>query len=181
MNPILVSMHGPSDLNIKALSNFEAGIAFLTLVNRLSPGITFGQMMGVDSSGRLSGWWTDLGNAVGNVKDGVGDVIKDTASFIGGSTGDAVRLVTSEKVIDGASRIGQAYATSGGSEGVKQLLGGGDGASQFVDFISTLGDQFKSASTNLGGQNQASTLPGGPLPWLIGGVAVIVLALKGRK
>lgn len=178
-NPLLVTMRGPAgEIEIPSMSNFEAGIAFLTLLNRLSPGITFGQLASVlDSpSGRMAGWnpLGDIYHAVGAVKDGIGDVLKDTASAIGGSAGDAVRLVTDEKVIDGAARLGTAYASNGGSEGVRSALGGGGSVvDQLIGFVSNLGSSFKSNTPTM--QADVGGLPGGVLPWAIAGGAVLVI------
>jgi len=121
MNPLVVTMHGPGgQIDIRNVSNFEAGIAALTWANMLSPGITFGKLAQVADSlnaERMSGltsFFKGVGNAIvsgaGNIKDGIGDILKDTSNAIGGNAGDAIRLFTDEKVIDGASRIGAAYA-----------------------------------------------------------------------
>lgn len=192
MNPLLVTMRGPGELNIPALSNFEAGIAFLTLLNRMSPGLTFGQLAAAMDApaGRLAGWWTDLKKSVGDVKDGVGDVLKDTWDGIGETAGSAVRLVTDEKVLDGASRIGAAYATWGGSEGARDFMksiggGGGGGESggavdSLMNFISSLGSSFKS-SASAQTMNTAGMFGGGALPWIIGGGLVLFLVTGRRK
>ncbi len=177
MNPLLVTMRGPGDIDIPSLSNFEAGIAFLTLIAKMNPGITFGQLAEVmDSPERMAGWWTDLKKSVGDVKDGIGDVLKDTASAIGGGAGDAVRLVTDESVLNGASRAATAYATGGGSEGVRSALGGAGGGSgpvdQFINFVSSLGSSFKSVAPNQAG---IAGLPANVWPWAIAGGAVLVV------
>lgn len=182
MNPLLVTMRGPGSLDVRNLSNFEAGIAFLTLLNQLAPGLTFGQLARAVDGGpeRLSGWFTDLKKAVGSVKDGIGDVLKSTWETVGGSAGDAVRLVTDDKVIDGASRLGTAYATGGGSEGVRSILGGDGGAvDQLLGFISNLGSSFKSQAA-AGAPMQAGVM-GGPLVWIIGGGLVLFLATGRRR
>lgn len=177
MNPLLVTMRGPGEIDIPSLSNFEAGIAFLTLINRMSPGITFGQLAAlIDTPERMGGWWTDLKRSVGDVKDGIGDVLKDTASAIGGGAGDAVRLVTDEKVLDAASRAATAYATGGGSEGVRNALGGTSGGGgmvdQFIGFISSLGSSFKGVASN---QASVGGVSSNVLPWALAGGAVLVV------
>jgi len=180
-SPLLITMAGPRQkVDFARVSNFEAGLAFLGVLGRMRPGLTFGslaaEMDGI-SSGRMSGWLTDMTRAVGNLKDGIGDVLKDTTSLVGGSAGSAVRLITDENVIDGASRLGTAYATNGGSEGVKSLLGGGGGSVQSViDFISSLGSSAKNQalqSESVGGQ-----LPSWAIPVGLGGVAFLLLARR---
>jgi hypothetical protein len=191
MNPLLVTMRGQNGFDVRNLSNFEAGIAFLTLLNRLSPGITFGKLarsMDAAGAGLMAGWWTDIKKSAGDIKDGIGDVLKDTWDTIGGGAGDAVRLVTDEKVIDGASRLGTAYATNGGSEGVRSVLdgltGGGGGDASAVDkvmaFIASLGSSFKSKADGAG-LNQAGMFSGAALPWLVGGGLVLFLVTGRRK
>lgn len=177
MNPLLVTMRGPGEIRIDELSNFEAGIAFLTLVNDLNPGVTFGELgRALDDPETMAGLWSKLKKAASSVKNGVGDVLKSTADYVGGVAGSAVRLVTDEKVIDGASRLGTAYATGGGSEAVKGVLGGGSAADQVIDFISNLGNTFKTQTAPM---TQSGMFNAGSLPWIIGGGALLVL-LFGR-
>ncbi len=186
-NPILVTMRGPARaLDVRTLSNFEAGIAALSLIGRMVPGLTFGQMAAmVDRPQGMAGWWSDLKSAAGDVKDGLGDVLKDTAGFIGETVGSSVRLVTDEKVVDGASRIGAAYATSGGSEGVRAMLGGSSTGNETVDgllnFISSLGENFK-AKADVQAASANTSLAGVPVwVWGIGGVAVLWSLLGSRR
>lgn len=190
MNPLLVTMHGENSLDVRGLSNFEAGIAFLTLVDKMVPGITWGQLddlaRGYGAGDRLAGWWTDLKHAAGDVKDGIGDVLKDTVSTVGSIGGDTVRLATSPTVIAGASQLGAAYATGGGSSavtGLLQSLGMSQGsANQVTDFISSLGDNFKTQSqmqaASMGGGGGAM---GGALPWVLAGGVVLVLLVATRR
>lgn len=191
-DPLLVTMRGPNDLDVKSLSNFEAGIAFLTLVNQLSPGITFGQLAAAidgDDSERMAGW-SEIKGAATSVKNGIGNVLKDTVNYIGGKAGDAVRLITDEEVIDGASRIGSAYATNGGSEGVRGLLeslGGGKGegsnTEKILEMFSALGAAFKGNAPDDGIQTAGFAIPKTALPWMVaGGGALILIGLsRGGK
>lgn len=194
MNPLLVTMRGSSDIRIEDLSNLEAGIAFLVMLDQLAPGITFGDLQRLAAGETLSGFnlFRAVGNVVksagsgiadaagvvgkgiGNVKDGVGDILKDTFTTAGKGAGEAVRLVTDEKVIDGASRIGTAYATSGGSEGVRNLFGGSDKGDGILQFLSNLGSSFKgSPSAPI---SEASVFGSSKnLPWIVAGGAVLVL------
>lgn len=190
MNPLLVTMHGPNSLDVQGLSNFEAGIAFLTLVNKLVPGITWDQLDHLAAANGapagMSGWFTDLKHAVGAVKDGIGDVLKDTVSTVGSIGGSTVRLATSPNVINGVAQMGAAYATGGGSSavtGLLQSLGMSSGsANQVTDFISSLGDNFKTQSNlqaaSVGGGGGAM---GGALPWVLAGGVVLVLVAVTRK
>ena len=186
-NPVLVTMRGPSrGLDVRTLSNFEAGIAALSLIGRIVPGLTFGQMAAmVDRPDTMRGWWTDLKGAAGDVKDGIGDVLKSTANFVGGSVGDSVRLVASESVIDGASRLGAAYATGGGSEGVRTMLGGSNSGNSTVDslinFVSSLGENIK-AKADVQAASAGTSLAGVPVwVWGIGGVLVVWSLVGSRR
>src|SRR5690606_17306542 len=179
MNPLLVTMRGPGEIEISSLSNFEAGIAALSLVGRAIPGITFGDLVRMSQEGRMSGLW-DVIKSAGSV---VGDVVSNVVDKTGEKIGEAVRLFTDEKVIDGAARLGTAYATSGGSEGVRNLLGGGENANQVVDFVSQIGEFFKGVTGSQSGQySAASTGTANVTPWLLGGgLALVVLLLAVRK
>lgn len=190
MNPLLVTMHGPNELDVTSLSNFEAGIAFLTLVDKLVPGVSWDQLdalaKGYGAGDRLSGWWTDLKHSVGDVKDGIGDVLKSTVDVVGGVGGSTVRLATSPTVISGVSQMGAAYATGGGSTAVTGLLQSlgmsPDSSKQMTDFISSLGDNFKTQAglqaSSVGGGGGAM---GGALPWVLAGGVVLVLLAVTRK
>lgn len=190
MNPLLVTMHGGNSLDVGSLSNFEAGLAFLTLVDKLVPGITWNQLdslaAGYGAGGRMAGWWTDLKHSVGDVKDGIGDVLKSTVDVVGGIGGDTIRLGTDPKVLSGVSQIGMAYATGGGSAGVTgllQSLGMSSGsANQVTDFISSLGNNFKTQSQlQAAGMGGGGGAMGGALPWVLAGGVVLVLLVATRK
>lgn len=188
-NPTMVTMSGPLSFDASELNDFEAGIAFLALVGQTYPGAKFSDLPMIAMQGeRMEGWLTDIRKgvtkAVTSVKDGIGDTLKSTFNIAGDAAGSTVRLLTDEEVLDGASRIGAAYATYGGSEGVNQMFSGGGGSggesgnmgSQVMDFISKLGGVFKGG----GGPMQTASmgaggLPGGAMPWLIGGGVVLAL------
>jgi hypothetical protein len=133
----------------------------------------------------MAGWWTDLKHAAGDIKDGVGDVLKDTVSTVGSIGGDTVRLATDPKVISGASQLGAAYATGGGSSavtGLLQSLGMSQGsANQVTDFISSLGDNFKTQSQLQAASMGGGGAMGGALPWVLAGGVVLVLLVATRK
>lgn len=181
--PLLVTMAGPrGGFDLDSMSNFEAGIAVLVALDKVYPGIRWRDLPAL--AGRpeiMGGWWTDLKKSVGDVKDGIGDVLKDTFDYVGEAGGATVRLATDEKVIDGASRIGTAYATNGGSEGIRQLFGGGGGsgspADAILSFLSGLGEKAKSANVQAAGMTGMSPAI---LPWAIGGGLLLVL-LMGRR
>ena len=44
MRNALISLSGPGEIDLSKLSNFEAGIAFLTIVDQAYPGITLSQL-----------------------------------------------------------------------------------------------------------------------------------------
>lgn len=206
-NPVLVTMRGPQDIDIRNLSNYEAGLAMLGLIHRLYPGITFGQLPALAAQGRTygdgaMGWsitgalrsvgdtlsptkiYNGIADKVGDVKDGVGDVLKSTFDSSGSAGGDVVRLFTDKKVIDGANSSYASFTQSGGifgavgGSGLSNFLGGEDGSSQsgassFMEWISHLGSSAK---------NQAGVagLPGGVWPWAIAGGAVLFFVF-GKK
>jgi hypothetical protein len=176
MNASLVAMSGPSDIKLENLSNFEAGLAFLGVINQVYPGIRFSQLADL-AEGRtevMNGWLSNLNpmNAVrsvsktiGDAKDGIGDILKDTFTTVGSGAGDTLRLATDEKVLDGAFRLYEAYQTKGMSE------------SSIMDFVNGLG-----ATTKEKAAAAAGGLPGGILPWALGGGGLLlVVMLMGKR
>lgn len=95
-------------------SDFDAGLLFLGAVARMMPGLTWDD---IQRPQFLAGWWTDFKHSVGDVKDGIGDVLKDTAKTVASFGGDTVRLAADPKVADTVTRAASAYATGGASEG----------------------------------------------------------------
>lgn len=77
------------------------------------------QLNGTEMSGECEGFWGCTKAFFGDVKNTGSDIIVDSTNFIADKGGDLIRLATDEEVVDGASRIGSAYATSGGSEGLR--------------------------------------------------------------
>lgn len=199
MNPLLVTLRGPGQIDLSSLSNFEAGVVFLSLVDQLAPGIKFGELPALAASGRMAGFnlFRAVGNLVGDtasgvvsvgkgaakgiyegagaLKDGVGDVFKSTFTTAADASGDTVRLLTDEKVLDGISRIGSAYASQGGSEGVRKLFSG-DSGQKVLDFFSALGDSFKSEGGAVATSSSSSWLP-----WALGGGAVLLTVMLVRR
>jgi hypothetical protein len=178
-DPVLVTMAGPGrkPLDIGQMSNFEAGIATLAMIDAVYPGIRWKELPGLAVGVRpeTMGWnpFRSIYKAAGEIKDGIGGTLKDAFDYIGGAGGDAVRLVTDEKVIDGATRLGTAYASGG-------LIGGEGGGplDTVMKFISGLGASAKQAFPS----NQAGMFGGGnALPWVLGGGVVIALLVGRRK
>lgn len=185
MSAHLYALSGPAELSVSNMSNFEAGLAFLGVVNQLYPGIKFGQLpllaggqvetMGFSlSSLNPVRAFNAVKDIVGDVKDGVGDVIKDTFHTLGDVGGSTVRLVTDEKVVDGATKAYTSYSTGG----LLSSDGNGGALGDLVNFISTLGSNVKqsaaSAVASPGG------LPGGILPWAVGLGAFVFLLARRR-
>lgn len=188
-NPLLVTLSGPSEsraMDYQSMSDFEAGLGALALVGKMYPGARFKDLAAIAARGpvAMGGWLTDSFRAVsrvtGDIKDGLGDVLKDTISTVGDVGGSSVRLVTDEKVLDGASKIAAAYESGGASTAITSLFG--SGAQPLQDFISTLGQNFKDlvaqqAPAAGGGAKSASVLP-----WVLGGVGVLgVVVLATRR
>ena len=178
MNASLITMAGPGSIDVRKLSNMEAGLAFLGLVNQLYPGLTWGELhaMGLGQEVMGRSFWDKVGGALSDVKSTVSDVVSKTVSTAGDVAGSAIRLVTDEKVIDGASRIGAAYATGGQSEAAGGVLG------KIGDFVSNLGSQVKeTASASAAGAPSVGgiKLPGGVLPWALGATVAFYFVARG--
>lgn len=147
------------------LDDQSAGIYALHVLTTIYPGITWGEIMKRAAGGPvLGGWLTDLKKAVGGTISDIGDKLGEWG-------GSAVRLITDEKVADGLTRYGTAYATSGGSEALKSLLGPSLGP-KVSDFLTALGSGFK------GNLASSQLIPGIQNKWLmIGGAGLIGVVL----
>jgi len=172
MNGKITTLQGPgSSLGIydpSGLSPFEAGLLFLGLANQFYPGLTWGEMIshGQNRPVKLSGWLTDFTNFVGNVKDGIGDVISDTVGLVGSSGGDLVRLATDEQVLATVTRAAAAYASGGTSEALQAAMSALTPAQRQV--VEAAGISFQGAALP-----PASTWAKNPIVWVLGGVTVL--------
>ena len=152
-------------------SDFDAGLLFLGAIARMMPGLTWSDLQRPQF---MAGWLTDIGHAVGNLKDGIGDVLKDTFTTVGSAGGDVVRLATDPKVADTVSRAATAYATGGGSEGVNGLM------DALKNIFTPSGQQAVAnvgANYKAGGINFAN-------PWVIGagvGMGALLLIVVAKK
>lgn len=160
-------------------SNFDAGLLFMQAFCRLYPGATwqdFFSMAGPRPK-KMSGWWTDMKHAVGDVVDGIGGVISDTKSLIGGAGGDIVRLATDQQVLDGIARAGEAIATDGASEGARSASDALSGifTPAQKQTLEAAGFSYKTA--------WGDNLLKNPVVWVLGGVtglSLLAFMFKGR-
>ncbi len=148
-------------------SDFDAGLLFLSAVARQNPGLLWDDLQRPEF---LAGWWTSLKHSVGDVKDGIGDVLKDTFSTAGSATGDAVRLATDPDVAGSISRAASAYATGGASEGANSIMEaiGNIFTPKGQQAVADAGAAYKGAGFSFSN------------PWVIGGTVALgvgVLAL----
>jgi hypothetical protein len=147
-------------------NDFDAGLLFFAAVSRMYPGITWDDIL---QPQRMAGWLTDLGHAVGNVKDGIGDVLKDTVSTVGDIGGSTVRLAADPAVASAITRAGSAYATGGASEGANSIMAalGNIFSPQGQQVVSQAGAAYKQ---NVGGFSFSN-------PWVLGGTAAAAALL----
>lgn len=156
-------------------SDFDAGLLFLGAVARMYPGLTWDDLQFPNQN--MAGWLTNLKHAVGDVKDGIGDVLKDTFTTVGGGAGDAVRLASDPQVASTITRAATAYETGGASEGANSIL---DSLKSIFtpsgqDAVTKAGAAYK--------QNVSSGFNWGS-PWVIGGgvaAAALVVVLVARR
>jgi len=202
MTARLITMAAPAseqDIDISDLSDYEAGLAFLGMVNQIYPGVTMRQLGQLAYGNRIetmgrSFWERQLSHvsdalsptktfnkvktAVGDIKDGIGDVLKDTFDATADAGGSIVRLFTDKKVVDGLNSSYESFTSSGGILGAVGGSSLSEGASNFVTFLTNLGNKAKAnanaASTSMG-------LPDWAIPVGIGGVALILLLRRRRK
>lgn len=160
-------------------SDFDAGLLFFAAVARMYPGLTWDDILHPQLMGRS--WFTrqvdNLTHAVGNVKDGIGDVLKDSISTLGDVGGSTIRLAADPSVAGAISRAGSAYATGGASEGVNSFL------ASLGSIFSPQGQQVVSAA----GASYKQNVSGGfsfSNPWVLGGVlgaGALVLVMVARR
>jgi hypothetical protein len=150
--------HGAVFMDPRGKSDFDAGLMAMAAIARMMPGITWGDLMRMGQNPQaMAGWWTNLKKAVGDVKDGIGDVLSDTIGLIGRKGGQVVRLASDEKVASTISRAGAAYSSGGLSEALASLTGGQ------ADVVEGAGASYKRA---FGGINWSN-------PWVIGGSVAV--------
>lgn len=203
----LITMAGPAlSVPISDMSNYEAGLAMLGVINQVYPGIKFGQLYQLaygnrpETMGRK--WWERAGSAlnpvnafnsaagvVGDVKDGIGDVLKDSFDATAGAGGDLIRLFTDEKVIAGANSSYESFTGSGGVGGAVFGTGifgggggtdGGGGEKGLFEWIVNLGSAVKGKAGQVQAASAGGEIPGGILPWAVGGVTILWLLTRRR-
>lgn len=207
MNPMLITMQGPDKLKLSDLSNFEAGVLTLATVDRLSPGITFGQLpefaarlQSIDGN-RMGFSFSDIGDYVSNrisdpLKDvkSVGSVVGDALAKVGDGAGSAVRLVTDKKVVDGLNSSYESFTKSGGIRGaVVGSFASGNDSGSMSDYAGSIWDLITQTGASAKANPPAGegimgfiselnyTLPGGLAPWAIGTGVLVFFALKGHR
>jgi hypothetical protein len=156
-------------------SDFDAGLLFFGAVARMNPGLTWAELQQPQF---MAGWLTDaykgIKRGLGDVKDGVGDVLKDTFTTTASAGGDLVRLAADPAVADTVSRAATAYATGGASEGATSLF---DSLRNIFtpagqQAVSNAGAAYKAGGINLGN------------PWIIGGglgLGALLLIMVAKK
>lgn len=173
MRDELMVMNGPGNqIDPLKLNDFEAGVFFLGSVDKMKPGITFGELMSIGEQTSMSGFdlFRMTGNLLGDAKDLIGEVARGTGSMVGST----VRLLTDEQVINGLTKGAAAYSSGGASGGIQGM-------------IEKFGSVFKGVAG--GGSGGVGNRPDGagfdwsmnnPIVWGIGigGSALIYLLLR---
>lgn len=154
-------------------SDFDAGLLFFGALARMMPGLTWQDLQQPQF---MAGWLTDgfkaIKRGVGDIKDGVGDVLKDTFTTVGGGAGDAIRLASDPQVADTVSRAATAYATGGGSEGAMGVF------DALKNIFTPSGQQ---AVAQAGANYKQASFSN---PWIIGGgvgLAALLLIIVAKK
>jgi len=113
------------DIDPAELNPMDRGVYLLSMVAKIFPGITWGQMYEVAYSNdeRLMGWWTDTKKFIGRQTNNVKDGLKDGLDVLGEYAGDFVRLISDDEVIQAIQSYGQAYATNGASFALEDITG----------------------------------------------------------
>lgn len=187
----LISMAGPSGLDVDGISNFEAGVIVLAELDKAVPDITWRELfllgdavgdpekMGRSLLGRIGAAINPMPviRSVGHI---VGEVTRETghvAGQVGRATGDvvggSVRLLTDESVVDGLARAWNAFKGGGGvlgAGGEGGAGGSGNPLDALIGFISSIGQKAKN-------ENQASLFGLTPAAWGIGIGASLLLLL----
>jgi len=158
----------------RQLSDIDAGIWFLSLVAKENPGITFGELF---EQAKLSGWWTDLKKSTKAVTRSVGNTFSDVSGWVGRNTGDAIRLLTDEQVVNGVMQYGAAYASGGASMGLQGMLQGQGGGGGLMDTLGgLLGGFGQSAKVNYAAAGGSAA--GMPKEYLLyGGIGLAALLI----
>lgn len=176
----------------RKMSDFEAGIHFLSTVAWMYPGITFGEFFKLAQDpntavvmGKKCRGFGCIGSFFSDSTKWIGRNVSDAVGLFARKGGEAVRLLTDEKVINGASKIGSMYANGGGgaaSNGFLSRVFGQSGAQSIDDFMKKIGGLWKGGSG--GGGAQQSAAPGAISPALmlgVGGLITFGLVVSRRR
>jgi len=175
----LFSMAGTADImNIDPadLSDEEAGIYTLYWLDKLYPGITWGDILNATGNLKLSGW---LGDKLKDVGSFIGTGVSDWGDKVGEWGGDAIRLITDKEVREGVSQYAAAYGTGGASEGITgflKSLGNSVSPDQASQLLSLIGAQTKIQAA--AGPQLIQGVDNKVL--LIGGALLLVLLIVAR-
>ncbi len=162
-------------MNPTGKSDFDAGLLFFGAMARMYPGLSWDD---IQSHQFMAGWFTDLSHAVGQVKDGIGDVLKSTYTTVGQGAGSAIRLASDPNVANTVSRAAAAFQTGGASEGANSIM------DSIKQIFTPSGQQTVEAAGAAYKQNVSAPGFNFKSPWFIGGVAVVGLgavALVARR
>lgn len=153
------------NLNIRELSDKDAGMVFLAVVNQLYPGIKFGDLVNSKSMG--IDLFDKLKTGIGAIKDGVGDVFRDTGNVVGDWAKDIFTTIDKSEIKDQAL---DAYFISQGLPPVSQLSKNhpDNYAGNLQGMLADMGRIMK-AKTGF----DAGAIP--PGAWIIGGGVLILL------
>jgi hypothetical protein len=146
----LFSMAGAADvINIdpSELDDVEAGIWFLYWLNKMYPGVTWGDIYNATHNDKLGRSW--FGRTFSSIGSFIGTGVSDMGDKMGEWSGDAIRLLTDREVSEGIGQYAQIASTSGTSEGIKGFLGQLGGLMPDTlknKLLSSLGQNVKTAS-----------------------------------
>lgn len=164
----LFSMTGAADmlkLNPRELSDIDAGIWALYRIDRMYPGITWGDIrrarkgIGKQKLGRR---WFEFGKLLSDIGDKTGEW-----------SGDVIRLLTDREVREGITQYASGFATGGVSTGIQGFLG--QLGSGFPDLMKS------NLLRSLGQTAKGELIPGIPNYYLAiggGGLLFMLLLLK---
>lgn len=198
------------NFNLSKVSDFEAGIILLDDLAQVFPGLTVGQLLAL-GDGHLERmgkhWWEkgpvgvitrNVGKAADTLNpekviESAGHIVGEAVRGVGHVGAEFLRTMTSDQVLHFANSSYDHFTADGGVSGA---IGGGQFSGGYGGGGSESGGQAGSGSgdwweyisgfiSNLGGQAKAQAsgagLPGGVLPWALGGGVVLILLMRGGR
>jgi len=152
------------------LSDQEAGVQLLYILEKNNPGMTWGDFFKCAFDDKIDPVAMGF-NPFKNLGRKIKNLTVDTVNFIGAKSGSAIRLLTDKQVRDGLMQYGAAYASGGASMGAQGLFDQLLNPEAAAGLLGKLGQQNKINYASAGGLGNINPM------YLMGGAGLLILVV----